>query len=85
MKKIIMNFIFGGCILLFSLLGLYYSGHQSQQLFFIIFFHSLSIIIIIYLFELRIGFYPVTVVLQSNITQIHKITENECNEKNERK
>jgi hypothetical protein len=26
-------FIFGGCILLRSLLGLYYSGRQSQQSF----------------------------------------------------
>jgi hypothetical protein len=26
-------FIFGGCILLHSLLGLYYSGRQSQQSF----------------------------------------------------
>jgi hypothetical protein len=30
------NFIFGGCILLRSLLGLYYSGCQSQQSFFLL-------------------------------------------------
>jgi hypothetical protein len=36
--KPIQYFIFGGCILLRSLLGLYYSGRQSQQSF--LFSHS---------------------------------------------
>jgi hypothetical protein len=37
------TFILGSCILLRSLLGLYYSGRQSQQSFFIIIsFHPLT-------------------------------------------